>query len=265
MINSKKNKFGLVLIVVISLINLKAISQEKQNNIIEKANKTLKLQKKSPLYILNDKIVSKRMIMLIQKESIDSVSIIRPKNAFEKYGEKGRNGVVEVYSKKMLRLIENKHVSEIEKHTLKAFLLKTSSKEEIPNYNKALIIIDNKQRDKTILDSIIMPNVASIAFRTGKEIEVKKKYGKASKNGVILVKTIDRESSLRKYHEFLLKNKSMIFVIDGIPSTFNVAKSLNPLKIQSVNILKGEAATKIYKERGKNGAVLIFLKKPKKN
>ena len=40
-------------------------------------------------------------------------------------------------------------------------------------------------------------------------------------------------------------------------------RGINPKNIESVNVLKGEAATKKYGKRGKYGGVVIVLKKKK--
>jgi TonB-dependent SusC/RagA subfamily outer membrane receptor len=39
-------------------------------------------------------------------------------------------------------------------------------------------------------------------------------------------------------------------------------QSLNPDKIESINVLKGEAAEKSYGEKGAQGVIEITLKKP---
>jgi len=36
----------------------------------------------------------------IKPEDIDSINVLKDKSALDKYGEKGKNGVIEIYSKK---------------------------------------------------------------------------------------------------------------------------------------------------------------------
>ncbi|MBK7100172.1 MAG: TonB-dependent receptor plug domain-containing protein [Sphingobacteriales bacterium] len=68
------------------------------------------------------------------------------------------------------------------------------------------------------------------------------------------------------------KNNSPIFVIDGIVMENNITdtyggkdwgsqlKNLNPDDYESINILKGAAATALYGSRGANGAIVITSK-----
>ena len=77
----------------------------------------------------------------------------------------------------------------------------------------------------------------------------------------------------------LTGNNQALFVVDGVPidnSTFNqatqtqsgggydygnLASDINPDNIESVNILKGAAATALYGSRAANGAIIITTKK----
>lgn len=52
-----------------------------------------------------------------------------------------------------------------------------------------------------------------------------------------------------------------IFVIDGIVQLENRLENLNPSSISSINVIKGAAATSLYGEQAKNGAVQIITKK----
>jgi TonB-linked SusC/RagA family outer membrane protein len=80
----------------------------------------------------------------------------------------------------------------------------------------------------------------------------------------------------------LTGNNQALFVVDGVPidnSTFNqtaqtqsgggydygnLASDINPDAIESVNILKGAAATALYGSRAANGAIIITTKKGSK-
>src|SRR5690554_6621768 len=78
-------------------------------------------------------------------------------------------------------------------------------------------------------------------------------------------------------------NNQALFVIDGVPVSNantntaaqqrgsvgadfgNAAADLNPDNIESVNVLKGAAATALYGSRAANGVIMITTKKGKKN
>lgn len=51
-----------------------------------------------------------------------------------------------------------------------------------------------------------------------------------------------------------------LFVIDGIISNDSILKTINPENIKTINVLKGNGATAIYSEAGKNGVVIIETK-----
>jgi TonB-linked SusC/RagA family outer membrane protein len=71
-------------------------------------------------------------------------------------------------------------------------------------------------------------------------------------------------------------NNQALFVIDGVPVSNannspgsvdfgNTASDINPDNIESINVLKGAAATALYGSRAANGVVMITTKKGKKN
>lgn len=51
----------------------------------------------------------------------------------------------------------------------------------------------------------------------------------------------------------------ILIVVDGVPTKDGL--NIDPARIESISILKDESATEIYGERGKNGVILIELKK----
>ena len=53
-----------------------------------------------PLIILDGKEVDENVIYSIKPEDVDHINVLKEKNAKDKYGEKGRNGVIEVFLKK---------------------------------------------------------------------------------------------------------------------------------------------------------------------
>ncbi len=56
-------------------------------------------------------------------------------------------------------------------------------------------------------------------------------------------------------------NPEPLYIIDGIPSSLNVFRNINPNDIQSVSVLKDEGATSIYGNRGANGVIVVNTKK----
>ncbi len=52
-----------------------------------------------PLYILNGKIIDKKTLNALESGKIKNIIIIKGEKAIEKYGKKGANGVIEMYTK----------------------------------------------------------------------------------------------------------------------------------------------------------------------
>lgn len=60
----------------------------------------MKSTKINPLIILEGKVVDEDSIKNLKPEDVESINVIKDQNAIDKYGEKGRNGVIEIFLKK---------------------------------------------------------------------------------------------------------------------------------------------------------------------
>jgi len=79
--------------------------------------------------------------------------------------------------------------------------------------------------------------------------------------GIILDKPLIEKKENPKIHLGRNpKENKPLYVIDGIISNDSIFKTINPENIKTVNILKGNGATAIYSEAGKNGVVIIETK-----
>jgi hypothetical protein len=54
----------------------------------------------SPLYVLDGKILNKKEADKLDPSSIQQINVLKGKDATDKYGDKGKNGVVEITLKK---------------------------------------------------------------------------------------------------------------------------------------------------------------------
>lgn len=54
----------------------------------------------SPLYIVEGKEVTEQFITDLKPDDVDSITVLKEKSAVEKYGEKGKNGIIEIKLKK---------------------------------------------------------------------------------------------------------------------------------------------------------------------
>jgi len=74
------------------IIIIETIKSNKKDNKLSSKNK--------PLYILDDKEISETEFRKIQPEVIESITVLKDENATDKYGEKGKNGVLIIQTKK---------------------------------------------------------------------------------------------------------------------------------------------------------------------
>jgi TonB-linked SusC/RagA family outer membrane protein len=84
----------------------------------------------------------------------------------------------------------------------------------------------------------------------------------SSLTGRVAGLSIRNKSTLFENPEILLRGGSTLLVIDGVPSRGDLW-NLNADDIESINVLKGTAATALYGSLGINGAIMITTKKGK--
>ena len=54
-----------------------------------------------------------------------------------------------------------------------------------------------------------------------------------------------------------IPNYRGLIVVDGVEITNTRLKALDPNTIESINVLKGDSASKLYGEKGKNGVIEV--------
>jgi len=155
--------------------------------------------------------------------------------------------------------------------------------------NPPIFVIDGKIMKKENMKKLDPKSIKSINVLKGEKAT--KKYGKKGKNGVIEITTkIIKVDSDKKGTKFIIKridddkiidldnsnNKNIfvlktsdgtspIFVIDGKEIKKEKFEKINPNTIKSINVIKGEKATKKYGVKGKNGVIEITTKKEDKD
>lgn len=125
-----------------------------------------------PLYIIDGK-KAKEGIKHLRQEDIHAFQILKDKPATDKYGDEGKNGVIEITTRA--------NHDKTNRLTFKNLNMKENP----------LIIVDGKQYDKGF-EQINPDDILSISVlkdKTAGEI-----YGEEGKNGVILIKTKEKNS-----------------------------------------------------------------------
>jgi TonB-dependent SusC/RagA subfamily outer membrane receptor len=183
-----------------------------------------------PLYIVDGAIASPADVKKIDPELIGSINVIKDKGnnsrATSKYGDQGKNGVVEITTKKKM----------------------AESGDMIappPPPPPPQSVLDIKSADGKAILYIIDGVKYKDDLKDGSATSV---YGEEGKSGVILITT-------KK------DGKHPLVVVDGIIKDIDVNR-IDPATIESLSVPGKYAAARKYGDKAKDGVVEIKLKKP---
>jgi len=195
-----------------------------------------------PLYVVDGVIKTQAEVEKIDHNAIESVSIWKNKTATEKYGDKGKNGVVEITMKKVIKGSSNQlpGVPPPPPPPPPSSGLSEKAGE------KPLLVIDGKISDVDI-DKIDPETIFSMNILKDKSPSDKPatdKYGNKGKNGVIEITT---KGDIGK----------ALVVIDGVIKDKEGLSKINTDDIKSMNVLKSESAVKKYGDKGKDGVIEV--------
>lgn len=252
------------------------------------------------LVIIDEVEVPNKIFNLIKPTAIKSFSVLKDEKSTAKYGEKGKYGVIlielkdakeEFYkevsstetfyeeassaevSKNVSNNNKNKLVSSvsilIDKKAKKVesgiinlssyYVVTTKSKEKkyaVHLYDEApLLFVDGVEVSENLFRSINTTAISGTSASVGKAaIE---QYGERAKYGAFEFQVVEGFSI-----DILgsLEPNPVVYV-DGIEIKYDELSSIEPETIDSVSVLKNESATAVYGEKGKNGVIVIKLKK----
>jgi TonB-dependent SusC/RagA subfamily outer membrane receptor len=130
-------------------------------------------------------------------------------------------------------------------------------------FGKALYVVDGIQRPDFKRDSIRPSDISSIYVLKGEEAW--RYYGEKGANGVIVITTKAFQQRHRPTKEVAMATvtspSTPLYIIDGVETSDEDIKKLNPNDIESITVLKDKHATAVYGVKGRNGVVEITLKK----
>ena len=167
-----------------------------------------------------------------------------------------------------------------QKEEIKKLVLKDSNSPKInlngpitPISKHAVIYLDGVKIDTIVFHKLNPDNIASVDVWKGEEAI--KKYGKEGENGLVLITSKQKATDIKlervefsSFKEGEIKTIQLIdpkaiYYIDGVKSDSVTMHQLNPKTIESINILKGEAAKLKYGHDVSSGVVEVKLKKQK--
>ena len=142
---------------------------------------------KAPIFMLDGVMIEKSKADKVYAGGVESITIWKGKDATDKYGEKGKNGVIEMISKK-----ESSGSSTSDSYS-KILQLRSGNSKNLPLY-----VLDGKPIDKTKMETIKPELIQSVNVLNVK-IAIDK-YGEKGKYGVVEIyskgnKSADNEIS----------------------------------------------------------------------
>ena len=226
---------------------------------------------KAKLYIVDGKVIEQTAFESIHPENIKSINVLKGSAATTKYGDKGKNGVVEITTKNYNW--ETKFIIEKPMTTAKVIGYgKTSDsikniKIKIDKDKQPLTIVDGEELPYEKLESINPDNIKSIeVFKNKKNI---KKYGRKGKNGVIIITTKKAFNTSINLNESknpisfigIEEGKEPIYIINDKESSRAEALKIKSNDFKSITSLEGKEAIEKYGKKAKDGAIEIITKK----
>lgn len=122
-----------------------------------------------------------------------------------------------------------------------------------------LIIIDDKESNKEVLDRLDKNSIQSVSVIKDDKIIKAKGYGNKAKDGVIIVSTKKDHIKIKN----LSTDKAPIYIVDGKRISEEAISKIDPENIKSINVLKGDSATDKYNDEGRDGVIEITTKNKK--
>jgi TonB-dependent SusC/RagA subfamily outer membrane receptor len=196
---------------------------------------------------------------LLNPNTIEFFEIFKGKTAIDRFGDKAANGVILITLKK--------HVNEPD--TAKICQFPQLETEETLDKTQILYILDGKEISFTDLNRLKPQDIESISVL--KNQSAIKRYGEKGKNGVIIIHSknddASRVTSSDNETPFIIEdlkdNDEILIILDKKEMLYKEFrdKNIDPNTIESISVLKNQPAIKKYGEKGKNGVIIINLKK----
>lgn len=136
-----------------------------------------------------------------------------------------------------------------------------------------IVFVDGIEKDAEVIKHIDSKDISEVRVFKGEKAMAH--YGEKGKDGVIVITTknmVSKPGSKSDTYEKSAtvetivvrssdKNANPLYVIDGIVQEKANLDKLDPKTIATIDVLKGEAATRLYGDKGKDGVIVITLKK----
>ncbi len=225
------------------------------------------LDSANPLLVIDGVKMDKLFLNQIDPNFIKEITVLKNKSAIELYGEEGKHGVILVTTKNktgmppLMALRLNKNSSDTSKF-VQGYPLYSSDDVRM----RTFVTVDDKIKKNPNI-RLETPSNKGVVVE-GYKLNPNDGAEKPSFNGVVVegykLNAGELSEKPMKVVQGFKINPNPLIIINGMPfyADFNEIK-INPTDIESVNILKKEAAMKIYGEAAEYGAMIIKTKSGK--
>jgi bla regulator protein BlaR1 len=208
--------------------------------------------KPEPLIVLNGQIMKETKMDAFPADQIRSVNVLKGEKAMEKYGEAGKNGVVEIDCPEC-------KIEEVDKN-------KTSIRIRGGNGDPLYVIngVVQEKEDGDPTKEIQPDQIKSINVLKGDSaIE---KYGEKGANGVIEIECPSCEDAKAANEEPTSKirirtkdgiSADPLYILNGERIDHLDLGEINPNNIKAITVLKDASALALYGEAAENGVIII--------
>ncbi|GAA4182870.1 M56 family metallopeptidase [Sphingobacterium ginsenosidimutans] len=196
------------------------------------------------LYVIDGVKMSSEDMKGVDPNNIESINVLKDASAMVKYGREGKNGVIEVTTKKWARENPDK-VSKVAKE------LKSENKvgETLP-----LAAFYKANEDKQDVKTVTFEGKSKTDGSQGKATTF---TGRGVTHSVTSELIVGKDAVRLRG---LSGKEKPLFIVDGQVQLIDI-DDLNASDIQSISILKDQNATALYGAAGGNGVIIITTKK----
>lgn len=224
------------------------------------------VNKSNALVIVDGKEITKAEMEKINPDKIASIDVLKDKASSEKYGEKGKDGVILIKTKNASPTMEIS-AKQMEMKDRESITLKEPQKINLKNVTgqQPFLVIDGTISENKKLEDIDLNTVESMNVLKGETAT--KKYGEKAQEGAIEI-TLKASAKNQVNSAFNIptaNSNQPLYFLDGKEIEYQKLSGISPDNIESISVLKNESATSTYGERAKNGVVLIVSKKNNPN
>ena len=231
---------------------------------IKKLNKnstnTSAYQQKDPLILIDGEEATQEEMNNLEPSHIKSMNILKGENATENYGEKGKNGVIEI-TLKTEEEIKNSttHTNSKKSNTVEISKTKNSLtyKSDFP---APLYLIDGKKVEKEEVNELDPSTIKSINVL--KDENAIEEYGEEGKNGVVEISLLESKNQADDIWS-ISKGKNYgdgdyLFVVGNSLIEKEELDKIEADKIKNIRVYTSEDAKKILNIDAKGKKVMEF-------